>query len=208
MRQKSFISLIFKETQLGIIIKILIVSDFLIYAGLGLVNPFFAVFASEKIEGGNLGVAGLASSIHFIFYSLLTIPVGRFLDLKRGERDDFLVLLFGSFIISLVPLLYLFAHYPWHIYLIQALSGIGFSLAYISWESIFTRNINQKDIAFGWSIYETLTGLGSAAAVGAGGLIANSLGFRPLFFISALIIFLGSFSLLFVADKFKAVKQR
>ncbi|MEW5805267.1 MAG: MFS transporter [Patescibacteria group bacterium] len=208
MRQKNFFSLVIKDSRLSFITKILVISDFLIYSGFGLVDPFFAVFASEDIQGGSLSVAGLSSSIYFIVYSLLMIPMARFIDQKKGERDDFLVLIFGSFFICLVPLLYLFARYPWHIYLIQALSGIGFSLAYISWEAIFTRHIDKENVAFSWSIYETLTGLGGALAVGAGGVIIEFFGFRPLFLIAALIVFFGSSSLLFVADKFKAVKQR
>jgi MFS family permease len=178
------------------IIKQLIISDLIFWSGWGLVSPIFAVFLMEKIEGGNLAVVGLANGIYWILKSILRIPIGIFLDLRKGEEDDFWFLFFGLVLSSLVPFGYLMAKYPWHIYLLQSLQAFGMAMAFSGGTAIFTRHIDQGKEATEWGLDATFVGLGIGVSGIFGGLIANSFGFEAVFVIFGILGFLSAFLLL------------
>lgn len=181
-----------KKIHINDVIKVLTLSDLLIWSGIGLVSPIFAVFVTDQIKGGSVEVAGLASAIYFGSKSLLQLPIARLLDIKRGEQDDYKVLLAGSIIIGVSPFFYLVASLPWHIYIIQAFYGIGCALAFASWDAIFTRHVDKDHIAFEWSAYYTINDIGSAIAAGLGGWVADALGFRPLFLLVGIVASIGA----------------
>ena len=189
------------------VIRILIISDFFIWSGFGLLGPVFAVFITQQIRGGELEVIGFASSIYLICKSVLQIPIARFLDMRKGEWDDFWVMMAGSLAMSVIPFLYLGITRPWELYVIEAFYGIGAALAYTSWEAIFTRHVDKDDVALEWSVYNTVTDVGGAATASIGGLIAQTFGFHALFVTTGLVMCFGSVLLLTVAHAFKIRKQ-
>lgn len=189
------------------VIRILTLSDILIVSGFGLLAPIFAVFLTEQIQGGSLEVIGFASTIYLLTKSLLQIPVAEYLDQKRGEKDDFCAMVLGSIIISLVPLFYLFAKTPFHVYLAQVVYGIGGAFSYPSWLAIFTRHIDRNEEGFEWSVYFTATDLGGALAAGLGGILAQTLGFKPLFLFVFVFSSLGSFFLLEIYRQIRKGKK-
>lgn len=187
------------------IVRTLIVSDFFLNLGWGLLSPIFALFVLQKITVGDPAraaeVAGFAALFYWISKSLVEIPIGRFLDKKRGEKDDFWFMTIGLFVVSVVPLGYLISTQPWHIYLFQILHAMGMAMALPSWLAIFTRHIDKGKEAFEWSMETTSIGAGAGIAGGLGGIVASAFGFQVLFiFVSALTIF-AAFLLLFVKDK-------
>ena len=186
------------------VIRVLIISDFFIWSGFGLLGPVFAVFITEQIKGGGLEVIGFASSIYLICKSVLQIPIARFLDMCRGERDDFGAMLAGSFVMSVIPFLYLGISRPWELYVIEAFYGIGAALAYTSWEAIFTRHVDKDDVALEWSMYNTVTDVGGAVTASAGGLIAQAFGFHALFMTTGVVMCFGALLLITVAHAFKS----
>ncbi len=181
----------------------MILSDFFIWSGFGFLGPVFAIFITDQIKGGSLEVVGFASAIYLIFKSLLPIPIARFLDLTRGERDDFAVLIFGSLVMSVIPFFYLLISQPWELYIIEAMYGVGAAFAYTSWEAIFTRHVDKDDVALEWSMYNTVTDLGGAATAGIGGAVAQALGFRFLFVLTGAIMLFGTLLLFTIARKFR-----
>lgn len=193
----------FKNIHINQFIKVLTLSDFFIWSGFGLINPILAIFVAEQIRGGNIEVAGFASAIYLGTKSVLQIPIARFLDLKKGEKDDFRILMTGTFVVGVTPFFYLLASFPWHIYIIQAVYGIGNALSFTAWDAIFTRHIDKNKVAYEWSVYYTLTDLGTAVAAGVGGVIAQTLGFRPLFLLVGIITSTGAFFLLALAKRIK-----
>lgn len=169
-------------------------------SGWGLVNPIFAVFVTDQIQGGDVKVAGLAMTVFLLTRSLAQVPIAWVIDRKRGEIDDFWVMIGGSLIISFSAFLFIFARVPIHVFLIQVLYGFGTALSYPSWLAIFTRHIDRRKEGFEWSIYSSTTGLGGALVAGLGGVIASYLGFAPLFLLVGLMSFLGT-AFLFVFYK-------
>lgn len=180
------------------IVKALTISDIFILSGFGLISPIFAVFLTENIQGGSVEVVGLASMIYLLTKSLGQIPIAQIVDKIRGEKDDFLTMFFGSVITSLVPLLYLIARIPLHIYCIQFIYGLSQALIFPSWMAIFTRHIDINQEGTQWGIYYTLIDLSSAGAAAIGGFVAYYLGFTPLLVTVSFLSFVGSSWLLLI----------
>lgn len=195
-----------KGVRVNQVIQYLTYSDILMLSGWGLVSPIIAVFFTEQIVGGSVAVAGLATTIFYVTKSLVQIPVARFVDLKKGEWDDFWTMIIGSLIISFSAFLLIFAQTPIHIYLIQIFYGIGTALSYPSWLAIFTRHIDKKEEGLEWSLYYTATDLGAALTAGLGGFLAANFGYRNLFFIVGVASLVGTAFLAGVTKKLKGHK--
>lgn len=186
----------FALKEINPIIRILTISDILVIGGYGFISPIFAVFITDTIKGGSLEVVGMASGIYVATYSLLQIPLGIIIDKIKGERDDFMFLLAGSILFSVVPLLYLFISTPIHLYLVQIFYGFAMAATLPTWLAIFTRHIDKGREGVEWGIYKTLTDLTAAATAFIGGFIASRYSFVPLFILVSLTSFIGSFFLL------------
>jgi len=200
------------------IIKVLIASDFFLNLGWGLLSPVFAIFILQNITANNslkaAEVAGLAALFYWIPKSFLEIPIGYFLDKRRGEKDDFWVMVLGYFIIAFVPLGFLFSAVPLHIYLLQILHAFGMAMALPSWLAIFTRHIDKNKEAFEWSLETTSIGVGAGIAGGLGGIIVAALGFKVMFvavsilnFVSAIVLILIKNNVSVRGDGFKVPEK-
>jgi len=191
------------------IIKILILSDFVIYSAGGLLAPIFAVFLLDSIEGGDARVAGIAAGIYWIVKSILQIPFGKFLDRTSGEKDDYWFMILGIFIASLVPLGYLVVYEPWHVYALQSVLAIGMAMVIPPWGGIFTRHIDRGREAETWGFESSLLGMGMGVAGIVGGIIAKSFGFNFIFATVSAFGLLGVFLLLLIRnDILPAVKNK
>lgn len=176
------------------VVKTLIISDFFLNLGWGLLSPIFAIFILEKIaHNGPLqaaGIAGLSALFYWIPKSFFEIPIAIYLDKNHGEKDDFWFTFIGLLIISLVPIGYLFAFAPWQIYLFQVIYAAGMAMALPSWLAIFTRHVDKGKEAFEWGMETSSIGTGAGIAGGLSGILVAALGFRILFlFVSGLTIF-------------------
>lgn len=197
--QKGYFSI----KDINPIIRFLTISDFLILSGWGLVSPIFAIFVVDSIKGGDVKVVGVATAVYLLTKSLAQIPAGAFIDKIKGERDDYISLLIGSFLFSAVPLLYLIVDTPMELYAVQFFYGLAAAIAFPSWYAIFTRHIDKNREGIEWGVYTTLTDLGGSGAAILGGLMAASFGFMSLFIIVSAISFIGSAFLFMVAKSMK-----
>lgn len=197
----------FRSLVLGMkvnrVIEFMTMSDFMMLSGWGLVSPIIAVFFTNQIVGGSVALAGLASTAYFLTKSVLQIPIARFIDMKRGEWDDYYVMMAGSVIITISAFAYIFIKYPWQVILVQMLYGIGGALSYPSWLAIFTRHIDRREEGFEWSIYYTATDIGAALTGGLGGLLAASYGYHLVFVIVGVMSLLGTIFLSGVTRELK-----
>jgi predicted MFS family arabinose efflux permease len=186
------------------IIKTLIISDFFLNLGWGLLSPVFALFILENITKNDslkaAEVAGLAAMFYWISKSFIEIPIGYLLDKKHGEKDDFWFMTIGVFIMTIVPIGYLFSSEPWHIYLFQVVHAVGMAMALPSWLAIFTRHIDKGKEGFEWGVETTSIGLGAGIAGGLGGIICSFWGFTTLFILVAILNFVSGICLLFIRN--------
>jgi MFS family permease len=167
------------------IIRILILSDVLIYSSWGLVNPVFALFIEDYITGVDVEVAGAAAGMYWITKSLLQVPIGKYLDRRREENNiektDYWFVVVGNFVASLTPLILLISSQPWHIYVSQIIFGAAMAMVVPPWGGIFMRHIDKGREAETYALESSALGLGVGAAGIVGGIIANLIGFSWLF---------------------------
>ena len=193
---------------MNIIIQTLIFASFIFEAGFGLFSPVLAVFITQQISGGDIATVGYASAVYWILKSILQVPIGRALDKKEGEYDDFWALFAGHFLMGFVALLYVFVRTPVHLYLVQALLAFGGALVVPSWYGMFLRHVDKKREGFEWSINSSLSfGLGAGGAGAIGGFLAKTYGF-PFIFIAGAIIVWASLPILLVLRRSLRGHQR
>jgi hypothetical protein len=169
------------KLKINRIVKYLILSDLFFWTGWGLINPIFAIFIVQKVEGGSAFVAGMAAAVYWILKSALRVPVGIFLDSCPGEKDDYFFLVIGLFISAMVSFGFIFATQPWHIYLLQSVYAVGMALTLSGWQAIFTRHIDKGKEATEWALDAMGLGFGTGIAGAVGGLVVTSFGFEILF---------------------------
>ena len=190
------------------VVRVLILSDFYFNMGLGLFGPIFAIFITKQITGGSIEVVGFAAGITQLFKVVLQIPIARYLDKNHGEYDDFYSMILGGGLISLSPFLYIFATQVYHIYMIQALYGVGLAFLVPPWYAIFSRHLDKLHENIEWSFESVAIGIAAASSAAIGGIIANRFGFQAVFIIAGMLSFLSIFNQLKIFNDLKAkVKQ-
>jgi MFS family permease len=194
-----------KNFKINRIIKYLILSDLVFYTGWGLISPIFAIFVVEKIQGGNAFVAGLASAVYLILMSLLRVPFGMFLDTRPGERDDYWFLTVGLFVAALTSFGFIFAKFPWHVYLLQIIRAITMAMTLAAWPAIFTRHIDKGKESTEWGLDATSVGLGAGISGAIGGWAVIKFGFNPVFIVVGIVGLIGAGLLLFLKEDIKGV---
>ena len=173
-------------------IKLLMLSDIFVITGFGLIDPILAIFIKENLVGGTIFAAGLASTLFLITKSLIQLPFSKYVD---SHDDKLKWLIIGTFLIALVPFIYIFTNHIKFIYLAQIIHGVASALAYPTWLSLWSTNLDKKHEGFEWSLYSTLTGLGTAVTAVVGAVIAQYIGFKYTFGLVSLISLIGCFIL-------------
>lgn len=189
------------QLQVNWVIKLLIMSDFLIWSAQQFFVPIFAIFVTQHVHGATVEVVGVTTAIYLIVRSIFEIPVGMWLDRTKAETDDLYAAVFGTILTSFVFFSYNFITDVWQLYAAQALWGIGSAIAFPGWYSIFTQHIDKNKEALEWSLYDVILGIGMAAAAALGGFLAQEYGFSALFMLASISTFLGALLLLSLKQK-------
>ncbi len=196
---------LWKKTGLNKIVFTMISSDFLVVSAPGFVSPIVAVFLTTQVQGATLATVGFATTLFWVVKSAVQVPVSAYIDARRGERDDFAIMVIGTTIVSIVPLLYyFFAHEVWQVYLFETINGIGYAMQVPTWLAIFTRHIDRHREGTEWMFHSNAIGLGYAGTAALGGVLAERFGFRVIFLLVSAFLFLGSAALLAMRDEIAA----
>ncbi len=178
-------------TLINKVIRVLVLGDIMFFSAFGLIGPIFAIFVTDQIAGATVATVGFAATINLLTRALLQMPVARYIDRHRGEKDDFKFMVTGSTLISVVPFIYLFVTVPWHLYLAQVVLGVGGALANPGWYAIFTRHIDKNKEGTEWTLQNIGISLAAAGAAAIGGILAQYFGFRNLFLIVGVLSLVG-----------------
>ncbi|MBI4457858.1 MFS transporter [Candidatus Uhrbacteria bacterium] len=186
-----------RKSAVNRIVLTMIYSDFLIISAPGLLAPIYAIFLTGQISGGTISTVGFATTIFWVVKSILQIPVARYVDRTRGERDDYAFLVAGSALASATPLLYyFFAKEVWQVFLFEAVNGAAYAMMVPTYLAIFTRHIDKFQEGMEWTLHSNAVGIGFALAASIGGLMAERYGFNVIFVMVSAIMFLGTVMLL------------
>lgn len=172
---------------------------FFVVLSTALFGPIFAVFITESIIGATLKTVGFAIALYGMAKSVLQIPLARYLDKHKGEKDDFHALMVGAGVAVVYPFCLIFISQPWHLYTLEILIGLGDASLMAAYYSLFARHVDKGSEGFEWSLFSVggLT-ISSSIGIAIGGVIADVFGFRFLFGISAAINFVVLFVLLYL----------
>ena len=173
------------------VVRILVLGDIMFFSAFGLIGPIFAIFITNQIVGATVATAGFAATINLLARALLQMPVARYIDRRKGEKDDFIFMVAGSTLISIVPFAYFFVSTPLHLYLAQVVLGIGGALANPGWYAIFTRHIDKNKEGTEWTLENVGVGLAAAGTAAIGGVLAQHFGFHNLFLVVGILSLLG-----------------
>jgi len=178
-------------------IKFLMLSDIFILTGFGLIAPILAIFIKENLTGGTIFAAGIASTIFLLVKSIIQLPFSKYVD-SHDNKVKWLIV--GTFLVSTVPFLYIFAKHIYFIYLAQVIYGIGYGFAYPTWLGLWSTHLDKKHESFEWSLYSTSVGIGVAITAAIGGAVAQFLGFTHTFSLAGIMTVTG-FLVLFGLEK-------
>lgn len=173
------------------VIRLLIWSDFSLFFAFGLLAPIFAIFVIQNVSGGDIKVVGLAASFYWVARVLTTVPFSKLMDKTDGELDEYWFLVIGSYIMVFIPLFYIVAEVPWHIYLLGFINGVANSMAVPSWRIVFTNHIDRGHTGYEWSMEDVGVGISVALSSYLGALLADKFGFQLLFILVTVIGVIG-----------------
>ncbi|HSE35106.1 MAG TPA: MFS transporter [Candidatus Paceibacterota bacterium] len=186
------------------VIQILLAFLFLVNVAEGLFGPILSVFIVQTIPGATLATAGFSIAIYSIVKSLIQVPLAFAIDRKEGERDDYLVMMTGAMLGIAYSLGYAYVDSVMGLYLLSAIGGAGGAFLMAAYYSLFARHADKGAEGFEWSLF-SVGGLTVSSALGAagGGMLAEAIGFRNLFSVSAALLLCATILLLFLSPYLK-----
>ncbi|MEI6042671.1 MAG: MFS transporter [bacterium] len=167
-------------------IKTLLAFVFIFNVSAGLYMPIIAIFITQNIIGATLATVGVSIAIYSIVKAIFQIPIARRLDIAKGERDDFYVLLLGIILAIFYSLAYLFIKNINDLYFLQILTGIADACIFAAYYAIFSHHIDRESQGFEWSLF-SVGGLTVSTSIGGltGGYIATVFGFEAVFILAS-----------------------
>lgn len=180
---------------------------FLTGAAFSLVMPFLPLYVEQLGVTGHSALnmwSGIVFSITFLFSAIASPFWGGLAD-RKGRK---LMLLRSALGMGIVMVLMGLAQNIWQFLILRALLGLLGGFVPNANALIATQVPRNKS---GWALGTLSTGGVSGALLGpmAGGLLADSYGLRPVFFITASVLILCFFvTLFYIREKFQPVSKK
>lgn len=169
--------------------KILLLSDYFMVFGPGLLGPLFAIFA-ERIGGDILDISWVWAT-YLIVTGVMIILVGKISD-KKFTKEKFVVV--GFALSSLLTFGYLLVSKPLHLFIVQIGLGVATALSFPTWDALYAKYEDQKHAGYSWALVDGGEQILPGIAIIIGGLVVNYLGFKMLFVIMGLVQLIGAIS--------------
>lgn len=173
-------------------LKLLVFSDIFVLTGFGLISPIMAIFIKENLIGGSIAAVGIAAAITTVLRCILQMTFAYI----AKPKHRYLLAVAGTFLIAVVPFIYLFSTNVTHIFIAATINGLGAGLANPAWFSLFAANLKKNARGWEWSIYSSSVGIGTATAAFVGSQLAMRFGFTPVFIVVGILAIIGSCILL------------
>lgn len=180
---------------------------FLTGAAFSLLMPFLPLYIEQLGVSGHSALniwSGLVFSITFLFSAIASPLWGGLAD-RKGRK---LMLLRSALGMAIVMMLMGLAQNIWHLLILRACLGLLGGFIPNANALIATQMPRNKS---GWALGTLSTGGVSGALLGplAGGLLADSYGLRPVFFITAAVLFICFLLTLFcIRENFTPVTKK
>lgn len=176
--------------------------QFLVNAGMTMITPFLTLYLAKDlgVQGEHaIGVwAGLIFAANFLTSFLFQPLWGKLAD-KYGRK---IMLLRSSFGMAIVIILMGFAQSPFQLLMLRLLNGTisGFNPASIA---LVSGTTPKPRMGFAMGLMQSGSVAGTILGPLIGGLLADWIGFRPIFYVVGALLFIASMLALFlVKEKF------
>lgn len=186
--------------KIGRLIKLFVVSDLVLLSGWGLVQPIFAIFITTSIVGATVITVGTVAAIYWLTKVVFQLPIALLIDKKDGEKDNFMVLIFGLVLAGISAFAFIFIDQIWQLYLIQGLHALGMSMYTPAWSSIFSKHLDNGHEALDWSLDNSSLALAAGVTGLLSGYLVTWFGFPVIFFIASILSLLAAF-IIFLTPK-------
>ncbi|BCG58681.1 MFS transporter [Paenibacillus sp. URB8-2] len=173
--------------------------QFLVNAGMTMITPFLSLYLAKDlgVQGDAVGIwAGIIFSANFMT-SFLFQPLWGSLSDKYGRK---IMLLRSGFGMAIVITMMGFAQTPWQLLLLRLLNGTisGFNPASIS---LVSGTTPKHRMGFAMGLMQSGSVAGTILGPLIGGLLADWIGFRPIFYVIGLLLFIASLLALFLVKE-------
>lgn len=174
--------------------NVFLLSNSLLYFSWGLFQPFWIVFV-QKI-GGSIEQLGFSIGLMVLAQSITSYFVGKHSDLSG--RKIFLII--SGFFMSGVIFAYTLITSLFQLYVLQVLYGIVGAMQ-STMEQSFLGDITKK-ASRGTDIgkYHALVGVMAGIAMMGGGILVGSFGFKVMFYIVAMLVFVYALALFYIKE--------
>ena len=182
--------------RLNKVLRYFVLCNLSLFSGWGLLVPLMAVFVVKNVAGASLFNAGVEVSLYWGAMCIIQLPVANFLDKRKGEKDDFYVLVIGLLLASLAAFSFSLVTTIRELYVVGIIQGIAFGLYAPAWSGIFSRHLDKDKFAFDWSMNNVGLSIASMIAGLAGGYLADTFGFNIIFYLASFFSFISAMIIL------------
>jgi len=192
-------------------IVVLWFGNFFVMAGMTMIMPFLSLYLQSELNVTDIHEVAIWSGIIFsanFVTSFLFQPIwGKVAD-KIGRK---VMLLRSGFGMALVIILMGFATSPWQLLILRLLNGVisGFNPAAVA---LVSTNTPKSNLGFAMGTIQSGAIAGTILGPLIGGYLADTIGYRPIFYITGACILFASLLVLVVVkekfDKQSAAKQQ
>jgi len=192
------------------IIKFVFLTNSAYSFGHGFVMPFLAVFASTRLEGGNIAVASIASGIFLSSIGISQLAGGRALDIilknkQKGTRRMFYIFSARYLFAAIVFASLLLVTSPWQLYLNQAFLGIFIGSTQPFANVIQTKYMDKGEEGLEWGINGFVFHICAGISAFLAGFIIAQFGFSAIFALGSVFHFIAFF---LAIQTFREYKKR
>ncbi len=184
------------------IVKAFIISEIFLWSSWNAIIPIFAIFAANKIPGGNTEVAAASFSAYLIVRVIFELISGRYLS-KSTDMQRFLISIFGIVLMSVGYVGFALTKNVSSLFIYYGVIGMGLGIASPAKNSLFSSHLDKDKEVTEWSIYDGFVFMGMAMSATIGGFVANRYGFTFLFYLVAITNLLSIIPYILYAKKRK-----
>ena len=193
------------DFHMNAVVKAFIISEIFLWSSWNAITPIFAIFAANKIPGGNTEIAASSFSAYLIVRVIFELISGKYLS-RSTEARKFTISIFGIILISLGYLGFAITNTVTSLFFFYGLIGMGLGIASPAKNSLFSMHLDKNKEVTEWSMYDGFVFMGMAMSAAIGGFVANRYGFDFLFYLVATTNLLSIIPYILYAKKRKIKK--
>lgn len=170
-------------------VRAFIVAESFMWSAINLSTPIFGIFVAKDVAGGNVETVALSFTVYYVTRVFAELITGRSLE-GSNERKKFLMVVLGIITTGISYFGFAYAPTIFLLYLFQGLSGVGLGVLTPPKNALFSTHLDKGRESSEWGVYDATVFVGMGLAAALGGFFAERYGFKPLFIVSSVLIWI------------------